>query len=216
MGAEALHRWSRADICFQEALSATPDDSTVLSRAARFYLRVDQPQRAEPLLRRLLGQSLVLSEEETQWARRQLALLLNDPREAGGLLDQKTDPLLPESAANERVRALILASQSATRANAVRTLMESAVRSVMSPNEQLRLARILMAADAWLPARDLMQDLLARDKANPAYLAQFVYWLLERGYREEAALWMDRLEDAAPDDSRTISLRKHLKMPNSP
>src|SRR5262249_892987 len=111
MGAEALHQWSRADAGYQQLLNAQPDDPLALQRAARFYLRTDEPKRAEPLLRCLLAQSLLLSLEEIDWARRQLAQLLADVQEANSLLDQAHALCGVETLAAQRARAFVDAIQ---------------------------------------------------------------------------------------------------------
>jgi hypothetical protein len=61
-----------------------------------------------------------------------------------------------------------------------------------------------------------MLGLLARDKSNPAYLAQFIQWLLDQGNAEDAALWMSRLEKAAPNDSRTRALHGQFSNLSTP
>jgi tetratricopeptide (TPR) repeat protein len=209
MGAEALHQWRQAEAGYQKALAAQPDDPLVLLRAVCFYLRIDQPGQAEPLLRRLFARPLVLSKEELAWARRQLAMLLTDVREAHALLDQDQLTGQPESVATRRARAFVDSVQPDKRASSL-LLLQSLAPNTMAPDEQLRLARLAMSVNDWPTAREQMLDLLARDKTNPAYLTQFTQWLLELKNVEEAEMWLARLEKAVPSDPRAVSLRERL------
>jgi tetratricopeptide (TPR) repeat protein len=210
MGAEALHRWNRADAAYQEVLAEQPNDPLVLQRAVRFYLRVDRPRQVEQLLRRLLAQPFLHSNEELAWARRQLALAITDARESNRLLGQDHVDGQPESVAMRRAHAFIDALEPEKRACSLLLILQSLAPNTITADEQLRLARLAMSVNDWPTARELMLDLLARDKTNPAYLTQFVQWLLERKQMEDAALWMSRLEKAAPDDPKTSSLRQEL------
>jgi tetratricopeptide (TPR) repeat protein len=213
---EALGRWSRAEERYRRALANRPEDFLVLQRMARYYLRLQQPREAAPLLRKLLDPAIYVSEQDQSWARRQLALVLVERenewayQEALSLLDRNRLAGIAESLADQRARALILATGAAGRVQALRTLTETAAWRTATPVEQFFLARLYEETNDWPAAREQMLSLLAMDKQNPAYLAQYIRWLLERNQREEASLWLARLEKAAPDDPRTSALRKQL------
>jgi hypothetical protein len=116
----------------------------------------------------LLDQSLLLSNEQIEWARRQLALLLADAQEANSLLDQAHAFCGAETPAAQRTRAFVDAIHPEIRAKALRVLKESLAPSTMTAEERFRLVRLSMSENDWPTARDQMLKLLARDQYNPA------------------------------------------------
>lgn len=213
---ESLRHWDKADACYRRALANRPQDISLLQRAVRFYLRIDQPRQAEPLLRGLLDSPLSVSQQALAWARCQLALVLMESKggaalaEATALLDQERRPGKPESLAVQRARAFVHATRAEHRPHALRSLVDSLAPQTMTADEQFRLARLAEQENDWPVAREQMLHLLAKDKENPAYLAQYIEWLLERDKGDDAMLWMARLEKTAPDDLRTQSLRQRF------
>ena len=75
---EALGRVALAEENYRAALDRNRNEAALIQRLAALYLRTGRAKLAEPLLLRLLGPSVVASEEHLAWARRQLALLLAD------------------------------------------------------------------------------------------------------------------------------------------
>jgi tetratricopeptide (TPR) repeat protein len=72
---EALGRWEQAEQRFRGAIAERPEDFVVLRRAAEFYLRREQAQKAEPLLRLMVNPAIYVPESDFAWARRQLTAL---------------------------------------------------------------------------------------------------------------------------------------------
>src|SRR5262249_29612620 len=62
---------------YEAALRASPDDPAILKDYAGFHLQREQFKDAEPLLRRLVGGRLKLTEEDAQWGHARLALMLS-------------------------------------------------------------------------------------------------------------------------------------------
>jgi tetratricopeptide (TPR) repeat protein len=214
---EMLARMGRAEELYREALARKPKDALALGRAARFYLRTDQPEKAEPLLRSLLDPALPLPDGERAWVRRQLALALasgGDRRvdEALGLLESNRREG-GETPDDRRIRALVLAARPGERQQALRTLEGLAGGPPPSAHEQFRLARLYEQEKDWTRARDQLLGALAQDGNNPVYLAHLIEGLLSRGKADEARAWVARLEKVEPDAPRTQAFRAQLPNP---
>jgi tetratricopeptide (TPR) repeat protein len=213
---EALGRMDAAAERFQDALAKRPDDFLVLRGAAAFYLHTDQPARAEPLLRRLLDPAVVVPDGALAWTRRQLALVLAGAggeanyRAALALLDANRTPA-GETLADRRARALVEATRPDQRSAALSTLEELPGDPPLTPDEQLRLARLYEAAGDWPRAQAQMQSLLETDPLNPAYLVHAVRNLLARGRTGEARDLAARLAKLEPDSARTRELLEKVK-----
>lgn len=214
---EALNRFDRAGQEYGRALDRRPKDFLCLQRAARFCLRVADVGRAEPLLRRLLDPAVVAPEEAVAWARRELALVLADSkdaarcREALALLD--TNAAGGEAVADRRARAFVVAAQAGARAEALRTLESTLAGTPLTPEEQFRLARVCEAAKQTPRAQELLLHLVVADGHNPAYLAEYVRALAVHRKVAEARRWLVRLEEVEPDSPRTRALQTQLASP---
>src|SRR5262249_20203062 len=120
---EAAGRLEDAAAQHEAALAARPGDVTVLANAAGFYLRTRQLAKAEPLLRKLIDPDTKAPEGTVSAARRNLALLLSLEggysrfREAIALLDKNDQDM-----ETQHTRALVLATQSGFRRDALRLL----------------------------------------------------------------------------------------------
>jgi predicted Zn-dependent protease len=207
----------RADQEYQIAVAQPPGDALVLQHAARFYLRLNQLSRAEPLLRRLLSPETDASEVIQAWARRRLALLLafdssSQCRQALALLDEKPHPR-QEALADRRTRLLIQGTRLNERSAALHQLEQSAKLQPFTTEELFYLSRLYEAANDLKAVEDRMLDLLALDRNNPEYLALHISHLLRRGHMDDARPWIARLQTLEPDSSRVRSFRKQLNAP---
>src|SRR5208282_3749974 len=70
---EALGDIEKAGQSFEKAVQLRPDQPTAIRLAADFYLRNQQPQRAAPLIDRLLSGEVRASESDLVAARRNKA-----------------------------------------------------------------------------------------------------------------------------------------------
>ncbi len=209
--AELLGQVHRADQEYQVAVAQAPGDPLVLQHAARFFLRLNQLSRAEPLLRRLLAQQTDAPEASQAWARRRLALLLafdssSQYRQALALLDEKRI-LKQETLADRRTRLLIQGTRQEERSAALRQLEQTAKLQPFTPEELFYLARLYEAANDPKAVEERMLDLLALDRNNPEYLALHINHLLRRGHLDDARSWFARLQTLEPESSRVRSLR---------
>jgi tetratricopeptide (TPR) repeat protein len=209
----ALYRTDKAEEEYRAALDECPRDGRVLLAAAGFYLRVGEADRAEALLRKLLGPGVLVPEEDLPAIRRQLALMLSERggeervREALALLDQNP---AAEAVADRRTRLLVQAARPDGRKEALAALDELKDGPPLTPEQRYRLARLFDAEGDWQRTRALLFELLDGDGYNPAYLTFFIDGLLRHDEASEAGPWLTRLEKAAPDAPRTKELRAKL------
>jgi Tfp pilus assembly protein PilF len=209
---EALAHTAEADSHYQAALKQRPDDGLVLQRVASFCVRMDRGGEAVPLLRRLLDPAVKVPDGNRRWARRQLAVALafdGDEakyREAEDLLraDDADDP------AARRARDFLAAARPQTRADALRRLEASLKAVPAAADELFRLACVYEADNDADRARQTMLDVLGLDANNPEYLARFAGSLLRRGKKDEARLWVVRLEKMEPGSPRVQRFREAL------
>ncbi len=195
---EALGRFAQATRHYSDAIAKAPDDPVVLRRAASFYLRSDQPARAEAALGALLGPRAHLAAEELPQVRRDLALASS----ADGARGKREVALKllahnrrrGEAPADRRVRALVEASSPSARLAALQALEGMAAFS--SP-ERSRLAQLYEAEKDWARAGEHLLRLVEGDENNPVYLARLVQALTRQGKKAEARSWLARLEKMA-------------------
>jgi tetratricopeptide (TPR) repeat protein len=211
---EALGRHDRAEQYYRAALAAQPGDIRVLRNAAAFYLRVNQPHKAEPALRKVLDPQTKAAPEEVAWARRSLALGLamkggaDQFRGALALLDKNAQGGL--SVEDQRAKAVVLATRPGRRREAIRLLEDLAGRQPPTADEQFLLAQLYEADRDWPRARDRMLSLLAAHGDNPHYLAYFVRGLLRHGEVTAARDWLERLEKVEPASFRTAEIKARV------
>jgi len=213
-----LGQLANAEQSYRQCLARTPDDDLVLQRAARFYLRLNQSQQAEPLLRRMIAPEANVLAANQAWARRQLALLLAFPQKEGAngrreptgeyvlpagsrrpfaealaLLDEN-QRLKQDGFLDQRARLLVQATQAEARPTALRLLEKSGKATPFTTEELVCLVQLYEANGDLSLANERMLDLLALDRNNPAYLAQHIDRLLRRGRKDEARPWIVRLQ----------------------
>jgi tetratricopeptide (TPR) repeat protein len=202
---ETLGRIDDAEKEFQEALKRTPDDGLVLQRAASFFVRLDRPAQAVPLLRRLIASGTDVPDANRAWARRQLALALaydgDEQHHAEALA------LVQADAAAGRVRDFVAAARPAGRAAALRRLEASLAALPPTADERFRLARLYEAAGDADKAREHSLEALTQDMHNPTYLAHHIELLLRAGRADEARPWLARLEKLEPGSARVKAFR---------
>jgi tetratricopeptide (TPR) repeat protein len=208
---EALGKLKEAETCLTKALQADPANTPVLLLSAGFYLRSNQPLRAEPLLRRLLEAGDKTPTTVLLQARRDLALVVASKggervcREALALL-AKNGEAGGESYLDQRVKGMILAMQPGRRLEAI-ALLEGSTPSgaTMPPMLRYLLARLHEAEGDWVRSRADMRILLQAQPDNSRYLTAFIEALLRHGELEEASNRAHHLAEVAPDSPETIT-----------
>ena len=212
---EAVGRSERVAAHYQAALAARPDDSSALEKAAGFYLRTAIPDKAEPLLRRLI-ESPLATEEQSAWARRQLAFLLaaQGPdaayHEALALVEQNlTDQ--GGAVADRRAKARVLAARPDQRREALNLLENTLTAQPLTPEDQRLLADLYEAAGDRAKARDQWLGLLGVVGQNPEYLTSYIQTLLRWEEIGEARRWFARLENTEPGSPRSLAVKQALE-----
>jgi tetratricopeptide (TPR) repeat protein len=212
---EALGHQDQAEGQYRAALSAGPADVHALQGLAGFYLRSNQPQRAEPVLRQLLEPALRAPQVEAAWARRSLAVALAaggdypQLREALALLEQNRKAG-GNTVEDQRVQAVVLRTHPGHRREALRLLLDLSRRRLTTPDEEVLLAQMQEADHDWSQARERLLRVLAAHGAKPAYLASLVRGLLRHSGAAEAQPWLAQLEKADPQGWPTQELKARL------
>lgn len=207
----AMGRFQDAEQAFAQALKAAADDFVLLAAAADYFITVDQPDKAAPLLGELLKTSSAAPAEFVARARRQLAILLSaapNKRSAALALLATNLKSAPDNVHDLRVRAYVHAgASSAERARALAFFEESSRHVPLTDDEQFLFARLL--ADAGDPARACGQlaSLLAVQPDQPQYLAFHVEQLVKAEDVSQAKLYLQRLEKIEPDSPRVARLK---------
>jgi predicted Zn-dependent protease len=213
---EALGDLAQAERYYRDGLARRPGDLLLLRAASDFFIRSDQPDKAEPLLRRLLEPKTQCPADYAVRARRQLARLLaahgseQDYQDALAFLQVNAD-LHGPSVNDQRARALVLARRSEQRGNALNLFDASLKDQPLSEEDAFTLAQLCAAAGQEQRADQLLRELLATNPNNARYLAFQARELIRRGNRNAAQNVLSRLERIEPQSSRTAELRALAK-----
>jgi tetratricopeptide (TPR) repeat protein len=216
-GYEALGRRDKAEDYYAGLLKGKPEVAD-LRTAAAFYLRGGDLQKAVPLLQQIIDAPGRADPEPARWARRTLALALSasgdfqQSNQALKLLDQNLREEAARAPEDQRVRALVLATQPGGRRESIRTLEESFGRLRPTPDEEFLLARLYeLEPNGWDRANEHFLALAgARGGANPSHLAYYVQALLRHKDVAAAAAWLRRLEALEPDSGRTLGAKARV------
>ncbi|MCI0640926.1 MAG: tetratricopeptide repeat protein [Gemmataceae bacterium] len=211
-GNDTLGRFDRAEENFRQALAQSPNDPYLLSQAADFFRRADQPDKAEPLWPRLLEPATQSPPEYRARARRALALYwAKSKNDAANALVEVNLKALSENPVDVRLREIVRAAPAGAWTKAIRFIEESARSWPLGADEQLQLARLHEAAGNPLTARDQLLGLLAAQPENPQFLAYYIRLLIESDERDQARTHLGRLERLEPDSPRTRELKTRLQ-----
>lgn len=198
-----------AETQYREAIRLTPGSSGVHVRAAAFFAQTDAGE-AEKVLRAALAAT-----PRDRDLRRALAAVLAG--RGGHEAWQEAEKLLESSESggdvsslDQRLQALLLARRGGREnlRNAVQ-ILERVVADAgqASPNDRILLARLLESDGKLGAARQQYLSALGRPKPDPSHMIGYIDLLLRNNLPAEATGWMTRLEQAAPGDLRTVSLR---------
>lgn len=211
---EAIGNKSQAADKYQTALDKDHNDPAVLRGAAEFYLRSGNLPKAELQLRSLVSGRFTAKPDDLAWGRRTLAAVLRSSgqyrklEEALSLVRQNL-AAASNSAEDRREEALELATfpepdrrQQATKA------LEEVLQGRPADNEvRVALAGLYLAHDDWPKASEQLRALATNQNNDPRYMAFYVSRLLEHRETAEAELWLNRLDQLAPLEISTATLR---------
>jgi tetratricopeptide (TPR) repeat protein len=216
----AVGRLEEARGYFELARKARPDDVVVLQGVADFALRTGRREQAKTALRRIIAQQ-VKDPQAAEHAQKLLAVLLaaggsyQESREALsliGVLKSGHGHPLPDGTDpdDRRTRAVVLATQprKSQQQEAIHILegLEQPGH-VIGGEDQFLLAQLYERVGEPAKSRDRMLRLLSTEGENARYLAYQVRSLLRQGLLNDAQLWLEKLEQVAPDAVPTIELK---------
>jgi tetratricopeptide (TPR) repeat protein len=218
---EALGMGDDARKSYDTAIKQTPGDVSVLRTAAGFYLKTGNKNDVVPLLRAVVNGQVAASQENVEWARRGLAIVLASSRnyeqykealQLVGLKLNDNGQLLRDNARDAestdsiRAKARVLASQCDQRQfreRAIELLETLGRRGALQPDDKYILAVLYEAGDVWPKSREQLKELSMplTQGENPRYLQQapqfmprYVLGLLHNGDFQEAERVLDRLD----------------------
>lgn len=194
----------RAEKYYQEAATLDPENVAVHVYRARFYLKSD-PARTQQSLRRVLELT-----PESGGARRTLAALLAS--DGGQENWQEAVKLLESSGSDEtqsmldrRLKIVLLVQRGEIRR--AKQLLEELVQQQPGAVERLWLARIYEQQGSVGAARGQLLALAEKPDVEAAHLAELTGFLLRHHGATEAAEWLEKLEQLAPNSWNTVALR---------
>ncbi|MBN1909260.1 MAG: tetratricopeptide repeat protein [Pirellulales bacterium] len=212
---EAIGRFAEAAQQYDLAVSRAPDDPDIVRRAATFYFGTNQPAKGEALLKRILSGNANANPGQMALARQMMARALLD---RGGKENLDTASRYvennlkadPNSVADKLLWSVITISRGGDRDrdNTIQSLEEYLQTQRTSPPEiQFFLAGLYLEKGEWHKYKPLMRSLLQTNARNVHYLAPFIQQLLHRQELNEAKVWLDKLDNLAPDSAVTARLR---------
>ncbi|KKK85603.1 hypothetical protein LCGC14_2771640, partial [marine sediment metagenome] len=207
---EAMGQVEKARQQYEAAVEATPNDVALVQRLIQFYVRTDRIRLAERQLKRIVSGKLKAEPGVVAWARRTQAAILSTRSGYQNL--QLAIRLVEENIAGEnssvqdmRLLASVLARSPAPaqQQKAMRCL-----EGLASPSaaDRYALAKLYLAHDNWTKAAALLRSL----GEKPQYLATYVDALLKRDELQSAEIYLNSLEELAPDQFGIVSLRADL------
>ncbi|MBN2473983.1 MAG: tetratricopeptide repeat protein [Pirellulales bacterium] len=210
---EVMKQATQAQREYERALATAGADPNVVRAVADFYLRTQQPEQAEKQLEKIVEGKVETSAAVVKWARRQLASLLalrpgyQNRRRALDLIEKNL--LAGSSLLDESIKADLL-SGDPSRLERERAIGTLEAMPSKSPEEQFRLAQLYKRQGKWAEAKRSMQQLLAEHGDDPQYVATYAQWLMQRNDLLGAEPWLRKMEEIAPDNFGTVSLRAEM------
>ena len=203
-----------AEKAWSDLRAKRPEDPAVLVAVAEFYIRRGDLEEAEKQLRAALKHAPEDNQQFAQAVRRRLATVLLARggyarwQEAHELIEKNLSEV-PDSRADLRVKAMLLATRNSARLQReALALFEQLLESGdISPDERFLLARLYYRYGQPQKGRDQMLRLLTERPDNARYIAGYVRILLNRDQLQDAALWVQKLEELEPDSYRTVELK---------
>ena len=180
-GCELLIQPDLAEKTYRAILKRKPDDPDALPRLAGLLLRYDKNAAAEPILRRMLAAKATIA-EDIPGLRRKLALVITAPEATKDRVDEALALLAKNKALDDpsqiRTRSLVQARRAELRADSLREI-EAMEAKDMTPQEQLRLAKLYDTPGTAVRSRTLVLDLIQRDPANSGLISAMIEKLLQ-------------------------------------
>ena len=209
---EALQLPDQAAIAYQAALNADADDFIALARAADFYRRTDQADKAVELYERLLAPDLAAPAEYTIAARRRLAVLLASRDNAAAreqaltLLDDNRHSR-GDTLADQRIRLFIQSATPSAQRDAIDKFQGTLPLAPPTPDERFLLARMLESANQLGQARSQYVEMVDEVPLATQYLVRYARLLIRTGELDDAERQLARLQTLEPNSARVREVR---------
>ena len=213
---EAIGNVGEASKEYQIAVAQRPHDPVVVRLAAEFEIRSGKLIDAESHLRTIVAGGVAAPASEVASARRALAGVLlasgtyPNLLQALGLIEQYL--AYGAATADLRVKALILAvsPQLQRRREAIDILEKLLPTQTDADDLSVTLAQLYLGEKDWPRAAALLRSLATSHEQDTRYTAAYAVRLLEHQETDEAELWIHRLEEVAPNDFATASLKAEV------
>lgn len=207
----ALEMNEKARTAYDTALNARPNDAAVLADFATFRLQRQELKEAEALLRKMLGDEVKLTPEETEWAHGRLALVLateDDFRRfkealphVGLRLEQDGEIAVDEtlvrgdSVTMQRLAARVLATQSSWRVRdeAIKRFEDLEKRQALTTEDRFLLARLYEARGDVAKAHTQLGTLSLAPDRKPEHIVLYAQSLLTSKQIQKAEREINRL-----------------------
>jgi tetratricopeptide (TPR) repeat protein len=210
---ELMGRGEQARQYFQAALAGNPQDAQTLRSVAGFDMRAGRLQEAEPLLRKLKDGQVKVTDNDVNWARRGLAMVLvtshrfDQFTQALDLVGLKLDAQgrvvearpLPrdEMVEEQRARARVLATRTvrAIRAKAIALFEDLSRQGALTIEDQFLLVQLYEATQEWAKAEELLRPFLRLPGEKALYVVHYVQVLLNLQKWDEANAYIRQLQE---------------------
>jgi len=223
-GYEMLGESEKAEQAYRAALEAEPENLSRIRAIASFYLGrqytgSDRVGKATAYLNKILSAENTTDKDAANvaWARRSMAKLIStqgtyaDLNRALQLIDQnEIDGRLEYDDLLAAAEILARRPEAVSRRQAARYLKQASQRRGLSLRHQLLLAQLYNQLDDWTEARALMLEMLRTHEDDPRVLGTYCAMLLQRGKVQQAERRLPRLEELAPDEPSTLTLKIRL------
>ncbi|MCA9213413.1 MAG: tetratricopeptide repeat protein [Planctomycetales bacterium] len=214
-GYQLLGQGAKAEAYYQEVIRLQPNNIDALLRYAMFLAPFDSP-RAEQHAR--LAMKIA---PENRAVRRVLAMILGnqvDPvaqNEATQLIDANAPDRAELSAADQRLKAVLLLRQSTDETDAqaeqiLRTLTETPQDHKSEMGDRMLLASLLEQRGNSQAAKEQYETISGSEPVSSRHLAAYVAFLIRTKDYDSADKWLAALEKRAKNSLLTVQLRCHL------
>ena len=200
---EAIGNNEKARASYEKAVAQQPDRPQLILMLADFYTRNRESDRAAPLVDKLLGGGLAVTEADRMKARRMKANMLiaegqfSKLKQAMALIDENLK--LPSALREDKsIEARIRMADPATARNP--DTLKSMIDLVHTdgaeprPSDLFALASLYYRNNQWAKCREQMEKLVSREQCDPGYVAAYVKMLLDQDQLVDANQLLTRLE----------------------
>lgn len=209
---------ARAVDLLKQELDSNPNDVDALEGLTELYLKHGHPDRAEPLLERIVAQGERVPRSTLRAARRRLAVILASHqdhslfRRALKLLDENSAKDAQPGIEDRRARAAVLATSAVTtdRSEAIELLEQLGDQYQLRTRDHWLLGKLYDSAGQFDQATEQLERVLLTRADDDALLSEYIEHLIRVEQLDKAAEWLKRLQATAPGIAATVRLEAAL------